>query len=148
MAPVEEKNKRNEKVISFLIDSGANMSIVSSPSTTRMLVNPIIIQGFNGSKSSADRMGTVSGSVKAVAAANRERRRKTIQSNIAGIYLPNGKNIMSVSQLTRDNDDMEVCFHAKGGSISLTDMGLSIPLRMTRGLYYMDMMNVNVTQSK
>tara|TARA_B100000963_G_C22594205_1_gene657045 strand:- start:1556 stop:1834 length:279 start_codon:yes stop_codon:yes gene_type:complete len=92
-------------------------------------------------------MGTVSGSVKTVAAANRERHRKIIQSNIAGIYLPNGKNIVSVSQLTRDNDDMEVCFKADGGSISLTDMGLSIPLRMTRGLYYMDM-NVNVNQSK
>ena len=145
MAPVKKNNKNNNKEVtsrSFLIDSGANMSIVSAPSTTRTLANPVIIQGFNGSKSSAHQMGTVNGSVKAVAAADRERRRKMIQSNIAGIYLPQSKDIISVSQLTRGNNT-EVCFKGDSGSISLTDMKLSIPLRMDRGLYYMDM-NVSI----
>ena len=81
-------------------------------------------------------MGTVRGSV--IAVSEQDRRRKSIESNIAGIHMPRGKNIISVSQLTRGTN-VEVCFKADGGSISLTDRGLSIPLRMARGLYYMDM---------
>lgn len=131
-------------VTSFLVDSGANMSLVSTPSAIRPLQKPIVIQGFNGTTSKADRMGTVRGSVTSFT--ETERHRKSIQSTIAGVHMPKGTNIISVSQLTRGTN-IEVCFKANGGSISLTDMGLSIPLRMTRGLYFMDM-DVDLNQSK